>query len=181
MTKLEELPARARDLLASIGDTPLVELGPLLDVDLAGARLFAKLETANPGGSLKDRPVSRMLLRALQAGISRDRRTIRSALGGVSQYEHSTILVRSDLSLERRDKPPPDFPENFAEYSALLESTCSQSLDNATDPRRAKRYSPLISLSRGYDSTALAATIARHVRKWWQYKRLAWDRPSIDG
>ena len=42
------------DLVDAIGHTPLIELD--LATELAsGTRLFAKLESANPGGSLKDR------------------------------------------------------------------------------------------------------------------------------
>ena len=39
-----------------VGNTPVVEMTPLLGADgAAGARLFAKLEAFNPGGSVKDR------------------------------------------------------------------------------------------------------------------------------
>jgi len=55
----------AQALLGSVGHTPLVELSALAP---AGVRLFAKLESVNPGGSIKDRPVARMLLQAIAAG-----------------------------------------------------------------------------------------------------------------
>src|SRR5205807_6086903 len=40
-----------------VGNTPLVEIAGMLDeaVSEAGVRLFAKLESFNPGGSVKDR------------------------------------------------------------------------------------------------------------------------------
>jgi cysteine synthase len=38
-----------------VGNTPLVELPSLLEQPAEGARLFAKLESFNPGGSVKDR------------------------------------------------------------------------------------------------------------------------------
>ena len=45
-------PALFDDILATIGNTPMVELRNL---DSGKCRLFAKLESQNPGGSIKDR------------------------------------------------------------------------------------------------------------------------------
>ena len=56
-----------RDLLAAIGDTPLIELSRLPGVP-TNTHLFAKLEGCNPGGSIKDRPVARILKEAQAAG-----------------------------------------------------------------------------------------------------------------
>lgn len=56
----------AEQLLGAIGSTPLVELG-LVRGAARGVRLFAKLESVNPGGSIKDRPVARMVTRAVAA------------------------------------------------------------------------------------------------------------------
>ena len=53
-------------VLGAIGDTPLVELHRYLDDD--AIRVWAKLEGANPGGSIKDRPAVRMLTDALDEG-----------------------------------------------------------------------------------------------------------------
>jgi len=53
------------DLVASIGNTPMVELRHLAP---PGVRLFAKLEGANPSGSLKDRIGRTMLDEALASG-----------------------------------------------------------------------------------------------------------------
>ena len=54
-------------VFAGIGDTPLIELDFLEEIP-DGVRLFAKLESTNPGGSIKDRPVARMLSAALRDG-----------------------------------------------------------------------------------------------------------------
>ena len=43
-------------VLDAIGNTPLVEIRRLWDAKKTGVRLLAKLEGANPGGSVKDRP-----------------------------------------------------------------------------------------------------------------------------
>lgn len=55
-----------RGILGSIGNTPLVELDSFLrDIP---ARVFAKLELANPGGSIKDRTALNMLLAEIHSG-----------------------------------------------------------------------------------------------------------------
>jgi len=53
-------------VLEAIGDTPLVALTRFLDAPRIN--VWAKLESANPGGSIKDRPAARMVLDALHDG-----------------------------------------------------------------------------------------------------------------
>ena len=60
-------PPACAGILETIGGTPLVELERYLGPD-SGARLWLKLEAANPGGSAKDRPAAAMLRRALDDG-----------------------------------------------------------------------------------------------------------------
>ena len=50
--RVSRAPPPVDDVLATIGDTPMVELRNL---DTGLCRLFAKLENQNPGGSIKDR------------------------------------------------------------------------------------------------------------------------------
>jgi len=57
---------RIPSLLESIGNTPLVELGRIRPD--GGARILAKLEGHNPGGSVKDRPALWMVRRAEEDG-----------------------------------------------------------------------------------------------------------------
>ena len=52
--------------LALVGNTRMVEITCFRE-ELPGVRIFAKAEYANPGGSLKDRPVRRMMLEAMIA------------------------------------------------------------------------------------------------------------------
>ena len=52
----------------AIGDTPLVELGPL-DGANPHVRILAKLEGCNPGGSVKDRPAYYMIKAAEEDGL----------------------------------------------------------------------------------------------------------------
>jgi cysteine synthase B len=71
---------RYDDLLASVGNTPLVglpTLSPSPDV-----RLWAKLEDRNPTGSIKDRPALRMIEEAEKDGLLRPGCTILEPTSG---------------------------------------------------------------------------------------------------
>ncbi len=54
-------------LVELIGNTPLLDLSPI--VPEGGARLLAKLEMCNPGGSIKDRPALAMITAAEEQGL----------------------------------------------------------------------------------------------------------------
>ncbi|MFC5475189.1 PLP-dependent cysteine synthase family protein [Paraherbaspirillum soli] len=100
----------AHGLLAGIGHTPLVEIELVRQVAPA-TRLFAKLESVNPGGSIKDRPVARMLLQAIAAGrFAGGKRLLDSSSGnagisyamlGAALGVPVTIVVPGNASQER--------------------------------------------------------------------------------
>jgi [CysO sulfur-carrier protein]-thiocarboxylate-dependent cysteine synthase len=70
----------ATDLLSTVGNTPMVELPRLLPP--GGARLFAKLEGANPTGSVKDRIAVAMVTEARADGRLRPGQTILEPTSG---------------------------------------------------------------------------------------------------
>ena len=57
---------RYGSVLETIGGTPLIQITGFLP--RGSVRLFLKLEAANPGGSAKDRPASRMIEDAVRSG-----------------------------------------------------------------------------------------------------------------
>ncbi|GIX26783.1 PLP-dependent cysteine synthase family protein [Pelomicrobium sp. G1] len=95
-------------LIARIGGTPLVEIQLARE---AGVRLFAKLESVNPGGSIKDRPVARMLMQAAADGrFAGGRRLLDSSSGnagisyamlGAALGIPITLVVPGNASEER--------------------------------------------------------------------------------
>ncbi len=110
MTPAERI---SRSLLSQVGGTPLVELSP--DPALpGGVRLFAKLESVNPGGSIKDRPVSRILRRALVEGrLAGGKRLLDSSSGnagiayamlGATLGVEVTLVVPGNASRERMQR-----------------------------------------------------------------------------
>ena len=67
-------------VIDSIGNTPLVELSNINGN--SKVRVMAKLEGANPGGSVKDRPAYYMLKKALESGELHAGRTILEPTSG---------------------------------------------------------------------------------------------------
>lgn len=99
------------DLLALIGNTPLVPIRRISGVP-SGVAVFAKLEGHNPGGSVKDRPVRRIIEDAERDGrLTRDRIILDSTSGnagiayamiGAAKGYRVTLVVPRNISDERR-------------------------------------------------------------------------------
>ena len=67
-------------LLDLIGNTPLLHLEDIFQQEKIN--VYAKAEWRNPGGSLKDRPVKRMLMEAIKGGdLTKDKTIIDSSSG----------------------------------------------------------------------------------------------------
>ena len=75
--------------LLAIGNTPLVRLD--LPLDIGVAELHAKYEHLNPGGSIKDRPVLRMLVDAILSGKLTKEKVILDATSGNAGIAYAMI------------------------------------------------------------------------------------------
>jgi len=64
-----------------VGKTPMVSISIFSD-EYPAARVAAKAEFLNPGGSLKDRPIARMLLHAHEQGKLKDGKVILDSTSG---------------------------------------------------------------------------------------------------
>jgi cysteine synthase B len=71
-----------KTVLEAIGNTPLVEIRRIWDADATGVRILVKLEGANPGGSVKDRPAYAMLKAAVDSGQLTKDKTILEPTSG---------------------------------------------------------------------------------------------------
>lgn len=74
--------ARVESVIDLVGNTPLLELSEIAKECSPGVRVFAKAEWFNPGGSVKDRPVRRMILEAERAGRLAEDRVIMDSSSG---------------------------------------------------------------------------------------------------
>lgn len=83
-TKPEVVPVqRANNVLDLIGNTPMLELRKVTAGILRpDVRLFAKLEGFNPGGSVKDRPVRKMVQVGIESGELRPGKVIIDSTSG---------------------------------------------------------------------------------------------------
>src|SRR3989449_5858672 len=76
--------------LRAVGNTPLVPVD-LLRRELPDVEGFAKMEALNPGGSLKDRPVLRMLLSAVDDGRLKPGKTVLDSSSGNAGIAYAMI------------------------------------------------------------------------------------------
>lgn len=101
----------AQDVLALIGNTPLLRLKKL-GAEFPEVEFCAKAEWANPGGSVKDRPAMNIILEAERAGLmSKDKILIDSTSGNTgiayamicaARGYRIRLCVPSNVSLERK-------------------------------------------------------------------------------
>lgn len=99
--------------LGIIGNTPLIPLRAM-EAEFPQFRIMSKMEWRNPGGSLKDRPVRRMLLEAILDGrLTKDRTILDSSSGnagiayamlGKALGYKVHLYVPANASQERKDR-----------------------------------------------------------------------------
>jgi len=98
------------NVIELIGNTPLIRLNKIIDKE-KGAEILGKLESFNPGGSVKDRPCLEMIEDAEELGILKEGSTIIEPTTGntgiglamicaVKGYR-CILTMPEDLSLER--------------------------------------------------------------------------------
>ena len=92
---LKELsrPASGDSIEANIGNTPLIRLRNITRDLPPGARLFAKAEHLNPGGSVKDRAALAMILDGERSGRLKRGMTILDATSGNTGIAYGMIAA----------------------------------------------------------------------------------------
>src|SRR3712207_9007152 len=96
---LENRPCGGRygDVVQSIGNTPLVELKRFSPKP--GVRIWAKLESANPTGSVKDRVARALIEDAEERGLLRPGQTILEPTSGNTGISLAIICSRKGYAL----------------------------------------------------------------------------------
>ncbi len=100
------------DISQLVGDTPILQLKKL--VPPGGAGVFAKLEYLNPGGSVKDRAASGIILRAEADGQLKAGDTIVEATAG------NTGIGLALIGVQRGYKVALFVPERFSEEKVTI-------------------------------------------------------------
>jgi cysteine synthase B len=103
---------RLESVIDAVGNTPLVRLGRVAR-HVPDVQVWAKLEFANPGGSVKDRPALRMMVDALADGrLTREKTLIDSTSGntgvayslfGAALGVRVRLVIPSNVSKARKD------------------------------------------------------------------------------
>ena len=76
---IPQLHKKSSSLLSLIGNTPLVEIK---NIDTGLCNLFVKMESHNPGGSIKDRTALYIIKQAEESGLLKQGGTIVEATAG---------------------------------------------------------------------------------------------------
>jgi cysteine synthase A len=100
------------DISQLVGETPILQLKKLVPGDLAD--VYAKLEYLNPGGSVKDRAASGIILRAEKDGRLKPGGTIVEATAG------NTGIGLALIGVQRGYKVALFVPERFSEEKVTI-------------------------------------------------------------
>ncbi|MGA8308628.1 MAG: cysteine synthase A [Terriglobales bacterium] len=100
------------DISQLVGATPILQLKKLASGDVAG--IYAKLEYLNPGGSVKDRAASGIILRAEKEGRLKSGGTIVEATAG------NTGIGLAVIGVQRGYRVALFVPERFSEEKVTI-------------------------------------------------------------
>ncbi|MDH3201619.1 MAG: cysteine synthase family protein [Myxococcales bacterium] len=103
---------KMESIVEAVGHTPLVRLRAM-EKETPGVKIYLKLEYANPGGSVKDRPALQMMLDAIEQGtLTKDRILIDATSGntgvayslfGAALGYRVALVMPSNVSKARKD------------------------------------------------------------------------------
>ncbi|MGB5697682.1 MAG: cysteine synthase family protein [Polyangiales bacterium] len=103
---------KMESIIEAVGNTPMVRLRAL-EKDAPGTKIYLKLEYANPGGSVKDRPALQMMLDAIEDGRLTSDRILIDATSGNTGVAYSLfgaalgyrvqLVMPSNVSQARKD------------------------------------------------------------------------------
>src|SRR5215471_7813632 len=86
-------------ILEKIGNTPLVRIREI-GKEFKKVEIYAKCEFFNPGGSVKDRPASRMITEAIRSGELTKDKTIMDPTSGNTGIAYAMIGAALGYSVE---------------------------------------------------------------------------------
>src|SRR5918911_455914 len=125
---------RYSDIVEAIGNTPLVELKRLSPKP--GVRLWAKLESRNPTGSVKDRVARALIEDAEEKGLIRPGQTILEPTSGNTGISLAMICKRKGYPLKvvMPDNVTPERTQLLQMYGAkIVYSEGSKGSNGAVD------------------------------------------------
>lgn len=79
----------------------------------------------------------------------------------VELHDCCNLTIQPDLAISRLEKPLAPPPRDYTAYVSFLSRTARDVFANAADTRRRWTYRPVVTLSQGYDSTAVSALASK--------------------
>jgi cysteine synthase B len=92
-------PPHARDLLALVGNTPLLRI-ERIGRQYPHVEIYAKCEWANPGGSVKDRPALNIIRQAEQSGLMSRNKILLDSTSGNTGIAYAMICAARGYRLK---------------------------------------------------------------------------------
>ena len=110
------------DLVAQIGQTPLLRLRRVTEDLPDTVTVYAKAEHLNPGGSVKDRPALRMIEAGLDSGAFRPDQTLIDATSGNTGIAYAMIgaAMGLDVTLALPENASEERKKTLRSYGAEL-------------------------------------------------------------
>ncbi|MDH4128983.1 MAG: cysteine synthase family protein [Spirochaetota bacterium] len=102
------------DILNHIGNTPLIEIKNIKNGICENVKIYAKLESFNPGGSVKDRPAFRMVQKGEESGKLIHGKTILDATSG------NTGIALAMIGATKGYKVELVMPENVSDERKII-------------------------------------------------------------
>ena len=103
---------RIDSIVEAVGETPLVRLRNI-ERDVPGVKIYLKLEYANPGGSVKDRPALQMMRDAIADGRLTKDKILIDATSGNTGVAYSIFGAALALAASARSSKPSATPRCF--------------------------------------------------------------------
>ena len=163
--------------LRAVGNTPLVPVD-LFGDELPEVEVWAKMESLNPGGSLKDRPVLRMMLGALADGRLRPGATVLDSSSGNAGIAYAMIgrMLGVPVEIVIPDNASTERKKRLQAHGARLVFTDAiQGYDEALREVRRRHEAASRTGTSSATSTATPTTGAPTTRR---PPRRSWRRPA---
>ncbi len=94
---------------------------------------------------------------SIMHGLPEKRRSVPTADGpAIEVFWHCNLVVRPGLQIDIEQKSIPPAFESFSGYESFLRSALANLAANASHRSRAMAYTPIVSISKGYDSPTCA-------------------------
>ena len=119
------------------------------------------LEAADAKLDLQNWSYERHLMTFLRGYARATKRLVLAGGTTVSLHYHDTLLIDRELRQGWRRAPAPPSFRSYGDYLEYLSSALEVLHRNATSPQRKAAYSPIATISSGYDSPACAVLAKR--------------------